>query len=219
MLAHTLNTNPLPLRSSTTPPPVAEQTAHLNPAQLGDKARRLLAQITGPGYRQWQLRRVLDMSGASDPALLERAEAATAFVNGSFVDNEGSEPNPFAGLSRGQLAIIAYDESGAYTVNERRAAYMESYRLEERWHLNAVARAQSEYNRSGKLTNFFKDVLAHYQSLPLMEQVLYPPTYSSELKARIERDFNFLAAINFGGGSQDWVLAAKSFLRPMLPPG
>lgn len=50
-----------------------------------------------------------------DLELLARAKQATSLVNGS-----GS--NPFKGMSRDQLALIAYDDSGTFTVNEQRAA-------------------------------------------------------------------------------------------------
>jgi hypothetical protein len=54
-----------------------------------------------------------------DPELLARAKHATEFVNG-----RGAK-NPFAGLSREQLALIMYDKGDAFTVNERRAAWLD----------------------------------------------------------------------------------------------
>ncbi|USX12430.1 hypothetical protein NHH88_22405 [Oxalobacteraceae bacterium OTU3CAMAD1] len=185
--------------------------------ELGDKARTLLDQIVGDGFSRNKARNDREVPKATDAASLERAKAATVFANGSFEDNVGSEPNPFAGMSSEQLATIAYDESGTFTANERYAAYRESYLQEQTWRITAVARMQEEYNSTGKLTNFFKEVLAHYEGLPLMEQVQYPKDYAADLKEKIRKDFNYFESVVAGGG-QGAISAAKSFLRPMLEP-
>lgn len=185
--------------------------------ELGDKARALLDQIVGAGFARNRARNDSEVPKATDAASLERARAATAFANGTFKDNVGSEPNPFAGMSSEQLATIAYDESGTFTANERYAAYRESYQQEQIWRTAVVARMQEEYNSTGKQTNFFKEVLAHYEGLPLMEQVQYPKDYAADLKEKIKRDFNYRDSVVSGGGP-DPVSAAKSLLRPMLEP-
>lgn len=194
----------------------AEKNKGLDAGALRDKAQGIIDQIIGPGYEQRKVRNDREVPATTDPAALARAKAATAFVNGRFADNVGSEPNPFAGLSPEQLATIAYDESGTFTVNERHAAWGEGYRLEENWRIQIVAKMAQEYNNTGKLTNFFKDVLEHYEQLPLMEQVQYPKDYARDLKEKIKRDFNYRDSTGLGGGGQDWVAAAKSFVRPMM---
>lgn len=132
-------------------------------------------------------RPVPDDAGAS-----ASADAATAFVNG-----KGS--NPFAGLSREQLSTIANDESGTFTVNERRAADTQAYNEEQAWRSQVVAKAMQEYNQTGKMTNFFKDVLAHFESLPALEQAQYPEDYAASLKEKIELDFNYFNHAAHGG--------------------
>lgn len=119
-----------------------------------------------------------------DDAAAAFADAATAFVN-------GKGGNPFAGLSREQLSTIANDESGTFTINERRAADTQAYKEEEAWRSEVVAKAMQEYNQTGKMTNFFKDVLAHFESLPALEQAQYPENYADSLKEKIELDFNY----------------------------
>lgn len=195
----------------------SEKNKGLGFAELGDKARALLDQIVGEGFSRNKARNDSEVPKATDTASLERAKAATAFANGTFKDGVGSEPNPFAGMSPDQLATIAYDESGTFTANERYAAYRESYQQEQNWRVAVVAKMQEEYNSTGKLTNFFKEVLAHYEGLPLMEQVQYPKDYAADLKEKIKLDFNYLESVVAGGG-QDGISAAKSFLRPMLEP-
>ncbi|MER0058600.1 hypothetical protein [Pectobacterium polaris] len=81
-----------------------------------------------------------------DPDLLVRAKQATSFVNG-----DGA--NPFRGMPREQLALIAYDESGDFTVNERRAAWLESYDQEQQWKRAAIAKMDEEYNRTGQVSS------------------------------------------------------------------
>jgi hypothetical protein len=120
----------------------------------------------------------------ADAASLKSAASATAFL-------DGKAPNPFAGLSREQLATIANDESGTFTVNERRAAYTQSYQEEEAWREQVVAKASNEYNTTGKMTNFFKEVLTHFNGLPQLEQSLYPENYASDLQAKVDLDFNY----------------------------
>jgi hypothetical protein len=51
------------------------------------------------------------------PDSLASAASAT-----SFVDSGGTQPNPFASLSRTALTAIIYNESGQYAVNQRLAA-------------------------------------------------------------------------------------------------
>ncbi|KKO62660.1 hypothetical protein VM94_03658 [Janthinobacterium sp. KBS0711] len=120
----------------------------------------------------------------NDAASAQSAAAATAFV-------DRKAPNPFAGLSREQLSTISQDESGTFTVNERRAAFMQAYREEEAWRSQVLAEGMREYNTTGKTTNFFKSVLAHFNELPKLEQVLYPENYAGDLEDKIKLDFNY----------------------------
>ena len=131
--------------------------------------------------------------------LLARAKQATAYVN-SAASRSGSEKNPFAGLSREQLSNIAYDDSGTYTINERRAASYEADIQEEAWRVKVCAQAMDEYNGTGKLTNFFKSVLDHYKGLPAIEQAQYPNDYASDLESKINRDFNYRTQQAEGNG-------------------
>lgn len=53
----------------------------------------------------------------------------------------GRGTNPFKGMSRDQLELISYDESGTFTVNERRAASDESDHQDCVWRKNIVAKS------------------------------------------------------------------------------
>ncbi|MGK5024480.1 hypothetical protein [Janthinobacterium sp. RB2R34] len=119
-----------------------------------------------------------------DKASASSATAATDFVN-------GKKTNPFAGLSREQLSTISHDESGTFTINERRAAATQAYREEEAWRQQVVSQAMQEYNSTGKMTKFFGSVLDHFNALPPLEQATYPENYASDLQDKIKLDFNY----------------------------
>ena len=136
----------------------------------------------------------------NDAAAAKSAAAATAFV-----DRKG--PNPFAGLSREQLSAISNDDSGTFTINERRAAFTQAYQEEEAWRTQVVAQAMQEYNTTGKMTNFFKSVLAHFNTLPQLEQSQYPANYASDLEDKIKLDFNYFNHAAGDGGPTPGSLA------------
>lgn len=167
-----------------------ERDSTLSRSQLADKAKVALGQILGDSYSANKVKHDSEVPNTDDPALLARAKQATAYVN-SAASRSGSEKNPFAGLSSEQLTNIIYDDSGTYTVNERRAAYYESYQREEAWREKVCAQAIDEYNRTGKMTDFFKSVLEHYNGLPAIEQAQYPKNYASDLESKIKLDFNY----------------------------
>lgn len=136
----------------------------------------------------------------NDAAAAKSAAAAT-----DYVDRKG--PNPFAGLSREQLSAISNDDSGTFTINERRAAFMQAYQEEEAWRTQVVAQAMQEYNTTGKMTNFFKSVLAHFKTLPQLEQSQYPANYASDLEDKIKLDFNYFNHAAGNGGPTPGSLA------------
>ncbi len=148
--------------------------------ELAVKAKSLLGQISGDDYFRNKEKHNSEVPNTDDPELLARAKQATAFVN-STNPVSGSKKNPFAGLSNEQLSLVIYDDSGAYTINERRAAWSEAYDREQTWRQKVVGSAQSlaEYESTGKHTNFFKACIDHYKGLPLIEQVQYPENYVS----------------------------------------
>ena len=186
----------------------------LSRTELGAEAKTLLDQIVGDSYCLNSAKHDSEVPNTSDPALLDLAKQATAFTQSNL---HGAVKNPFAGLSNEQLSNIAYDNSGTFTVNERRAAYIESYNREEAWREKVCAQAMDEYNRTGKMTNFFTAVLDHYKGLPAIEQAQYPANYASDLTAKIKLDFNYRT--NTPGGNShktliDSLLNANSPLNP-----
>lgn len=93
--------------------------------------------------------------------------------------------NPFFGLSRAELAAIQYDESGSFTTNERRAASSEAGRQEGAWSADVCARAAQERERTGKMTHFLREILAHFDTLPAVEQAAAPLGYVERLRTDV----------------------------------
>ncbi len=104
---------------------VTDTTVSILARQLSEAATRVgkqsdnpLHAVTGDNYPANKARHDAERPNTDNPELLARARQATGFIGG--VDS-----NPFKGLARDQLSLIARDEGGPFTVNERRAAWEE----------------------------------------------------------------------------------------------
>ncbi|GKW13653.1 MULTISPECIES: hypothetical protein [Pectobacterium] len=147
---------------------------------LGEIARSVTEKLLGASYDMNKVAHDAEVPKTEDPDLLARAKQATSFVNG-----DGA--NPFRGMSREQLALITYDESGDFTVNERRAAWLESYDQEQQWKRAAIAKMDEEYNRTGQVSSgTLSEILKHYKSLPAIEEAQLPKGYDAQLLSQIQ---------------------------------
>ena len=84
--------------------------------RVGHKSAELLEPITDGKYFANKAQHDAEIPDTTSEELLTRARQATGFVN-------GSNSNPFNGLTRDQLNLIAHDDGGPFTINERRAAW------------------------------------------------------------------------------------------------
>ncbi|TDV63297.1 hypothetical protein [Pseudomonas sp. LP_7_YM] len=161
---------------------------------LGQLAGRITDELIGDTYQANKARNNAEVPDTDDPELLARARQATGFIY-------GNDTNPFKGLSGDQLAVIAYDEGGEFTVNERRAAWREAYDQEQVWRRQVIQKASAEYEATGKTTSFFAEVLDHYESLPAIERAQYPQSYVAGLRQKIGQDFTPADGQARGGAS------------------
>jgi hypothetical protein len=161
-----------------------QSTNGLDYKALKAKAESNLATINYPFEGEPKALAAKQKPEPNDAAAAKSADAASAYLNGMAA-------NPFAGMSREQLATISNDESGTFTVNERRAAARQTHSEEEAWRIQVAAKATREYEETGKLTDFFKDALSHFMELPKQEQVLYPENYAEDLRGKIKLNFNY----------------------------
>lgn len=156
----------------------AERDASLTRNQLGDKARQIIDTLIGQSYDLNKAKHDAEIPDTTDPMHLERARQATKFLNG-----EGG--NPFHGMDRQQLVLIAYDESGTFTINERRAAWTEEKRQDQEWRVRICAEMTEEYNRTGKVVDSLIKIREYYKSLPPILEAQLPDGYQAQLNARI----------------------------------
>lgn len=85
-------------------------------ARTEQGSTELLAPITGEQYFANKARHDAEVPTTNNSEHLARARQATAYIN-------GADSNPFKGLARDQLSLIARDDGGPFTINERRAAW------------------------------------------------------------------------------------------------
>jgi len=163
-------------------------------SQLGDEAKRLQNQFSGEVYHANKTTHDAEVPDTHDPELLARAEQATDYVTRTAIWDTSAK-NPFVQLTREQLNLIAYDEAGPYTVNERRAAWYGIQDMTQEWSKKVADQAMDEYNRTGDAHTpaVLFEVLSHYKSLPPIEQAQYPGDYETRLLGRISE----------GGGVQN----------------
>lgn len=209
--AQTISTLARQLAASATRADERDKT--LSRSELADKAKSALDQILGDAYQANKDKYNNEVPNTHDTELLARAKQATEFVTSSDRGSR-SVKNPFASLSNEQLSTIIYDDSGTYTVNERRAAYYESYDREEAWREKVAAQAMDEYNRTGKMTNFFQSILDHFKELPAIEQAQYPQNYASDLESKISLDFNYRTHRAEGDGKTPTSLIEMLLAQP-----
>lgn len=150
----------------------------LDKEELTQKARELVSKLLSDSRKVDEALNDAQVPDNDDAERLARARQATAFIN-------GNASNPFKDLSRDQLALITYDESDAFTVDERRAAWEAASAQEQAWRQMISRQGTDEYNATGKITDTLKDTLEHYQALPAIERAQYPANYQGEMLGKI----------------------------------
>lgn len=154
--------------------------------QLGVEASRMLQATAASNWRLDSPDYKIELPDTSDPELLLRAKQAGEYI-ARYAHGHSGAKNPFAGLSREQLNLIAYDDKGPYTMDERSAAYSAVCDIELEWNrgLWGPERIESAAN-NGRTPNFYAEVLAHYRTLEPIEQAQYPDNYESRLERQIK---------------------------------
>jgi hypothetical protein len=130
----------------------------------------------------------MEVPNTTHPELLDRAREASAFVTQTLAGHQNAK-SPFEKLSHEQLNHIAYDDSGAFTLNERRAAYQGVQKMDDAWRKVAIPEGIIEQTRTGKASKFYSEALSYFKSLPAIEKAVdYPSDAEAILKARIKAD-------------------------------
>ncbi len=169
--------------------PVAETSASNTQVQASTTAMPLAGQpVTRATLFAIEARLVAARSGAdaiaradsevpssSDPQRLQQARQATESLYGRAA-------NPFAGLSRAELSAIVYDESGAYTVNERYAAANQRTTRDQQFWTPVFQQALESGNWQPVITA----ALVFYATLSPLEQTAYPANYVQLLQQYLD---------------------------------
>jgi hypothetical protein len=158
----------------------------LSRRQLADLAGNLNEQLSGDYYYGNKAKHDNEVPDTSDPELLARAKDATDYIHRA-VKWDQTAKNPFAGLSYEQLTLIAYDDSGAYTVNERQAASYGANDIHQAWKKKVCDMMMDEYARTGEAQTpkVLAELLSHYRTLPRIEQVQHPEGYEAGLQSKL----------------------------------
>ena len=147
--------------------------------QLGVEASRIHRELIEYSWRSSENGYVVESPDTADPELLERDRQATEY-EGRVKHSHPQAKNPFVGLSREQLTLIVYDDKGPYTMNERNAASHAIMDIEGKWNQSLWGpKAIESAANGGRNPNFHAEILAHYKTLPLIEQAQYPDNYES----------------------------------------
>ncbi|WP_434696446.1 hypothetical protein J3P89_00545 [Pseudomonas sp. Z1-14] len=186
----------------------AERDASNDRTGLAYIAKRVTQDIYSPVFQRNKQVNDAEVPASDDPQRLEQARQATNHLN-----NKGA--NPFQDLSLEQLTLIVYDDSGDFTVNERRAAWSAAHDLESAWAKSVFYKSIGEQERNGYVSpQHFQDTLNHYKNLP--------PIMEAQVFGDYEADYNQmiksaeLAKARKISGSDDGMPPWQSLLELML---
>lgn len=163
----------------------AKRDAGMTHAELGKYGLSRINEFLVETPKANSATRAMEVPRTNDPELLDRARAASAFVTRTLAGDKYAQ-SPFENLSREQLNLIAYDDSGAFTLNERRAAWQGVQKMDDAWRRVAIAEGVIEQTRTGKASKFYDEALSYFKSLPTIEKAVdYPKGAESILQGRI----------------------------------
>lgn len=154
--------------------------------QLSEFVTQSIAHISPESTSAKKALHDAEVPNTKNPELLERARQATIYVNKAAAQDPTAK-NPFAGLTQEQAILIAHDDKGPYTANERHAAWRHGNELEEKWRTGLLARGAEESNATGgRVPKFMTECLEHYRALPAIEQARYDEGYEERLLSSIK---------------------------------
>lgn len=118
---------------------------------------------------------------------------ASQAAEANHTGTEAGTANPFAGLTRDQLALIAYDDSDTFSLDERRAAWNEAQTQESLWRKQTMAKAMDGYKANGAVhaKEIATTLLGHLKSLSVIEQAAYPRSYAVQLQVMAESGLSY----------------------------
>lgn len=113
----------------------------------------------------------------------QQAELAVAFALAQS-HRRGAAHNPFNGRKREALCCVIFDESGAYALVERYAAYEALRQGDSEFFIKLIATTRGVVERR----IVFKGLLEHFDRLLPLEKSIYPGAYREVQLAHLERE-------------------------------
>lgn len=166
----------------------AKRDAGMTHTELGRYGRTRINEFLIEAREANSGTRAMEVPKTNDPELLDRAREASAFVTRTLAGDKDAR-SPFDNLSREQLNLITFDDSGDFTLNERRAAWQGVQKMDDNWRSAAIGEGVIEQARTGKATRFYDATLNYFKSLPTIEKaVSYPKDVESMVRARMQSD-------------------------------
>jgi hypothetical protein len=166
----------------------AKREAQMSHAELGKYGKARVDEFLQETPKANSFTRAMEVPNTRDPELLDRARKASEFVSRTIAGDKHAK-SPFENLSREQLNVIVYDDSGMFTQNERRAAWHGVQKMDDAWHKTTLSDGVLEQIRTGKASKFYREALSYYKSLPAIEKaVSYPKNTEALINARLKND-------------------------------
>jgi hypothetical protein len=113
----------------------------------------------------------------------QEAELAVAFALAQS-NRRVAAHNPFNGRTRESLCCVIFDESGAYTLVERYAAYEAMRQGDSEFFIKLIATTRGVVERR----IVFQGLLEHFDRLLPLEKSIYPGAYREVQLAHLERE-------------------------------
>lgn len=163
-----------------------ERDQRLTPSELKELAKRIDRKVIDGDWSENWASLALERPEPADAGRIKLSQDVTDFMRqfnavsgrGTSIRNE----NPFLGLDRDTLLAIRYDESGAFTTNERRAAFIEANRQYSAWAEDVCKRLATARSCNESVLPIYGEILDYYEALSPIEAVFVPNDYIERLR-------------------------------------
>jgi len=134
-----------------------------------------------------------DLSSLGSPERMNQAERAVAFALAQS-NRRRATNNPFGSRSRQDLCCVVLDESCAYTLAERYAAYEAMRQSDSDFFIKLIATTRGVTERR----IVFHGLLEHYDRLLPIEKSIYPEAYRDVQQTHLDREEGLYGALILG---------------------
>ena len=142
-----------------------------------------------------------DLSELSSAERVNEAERAVAFALAQS-NRRRAANNPFGSRSRQELCCVVFDESRAYTLAERYAAYEAMRQSDSDFFIKLIATTRGVTERR----IVFHGLLEHYDRLLPIENSIYPEAYRDVQQTHLDREEGLYGPLILGDSLQNLLM-------------